>query len=221
MLWAVVLVAAVVLSACGGGDDDDDDPTPTATQGATVAAPTTASGGADTANTSPTAEATFDFAAMEETANAQSTMVAEFKGEIDACDLVSRKDAEEIMGVKLSGDPFPGVPGFTDSRSFCNYNPESVPGTAIIPDESVQLIALKEEDIKALGMGDDIDTFWDEGKASSQDDEGFVEIDDVGDEAHFTPDGGMVARKGDTLIGVSGLDQEKSTKFLKKAIDNL
>src|SRR5690349_15706279 len=101
MLWAVVLIAAVLLSACGG-DDDDDKPTPTATQGATVAAPTTAAGGADSASTSPTTEPTFDLAAMEKTADAQSTNVAAFEGEIDACKLVSRKDAEEIMGIKLS-----------------------------------------------------------------------------------------------------------------------
>lgn len=216
LVWAVVLGTAVLLSACGGGDDDS-----TPTPAATLAAPTTASGGAETGSASVTAEATTDFAALESTANAQATRVAEFSGEIDACKLVGRKDAEEIIGSKLSGDPFPGVPGYTDAKSFCNYNPEGVPGTAVVDGQTVQLIALKEEDVKALGMGDDLDTVWKDGKASAQEAEGYVELDGIGDEAYFTTNGGLAARKGDTVVGVTGLDQEKATKFVKKAIGNL
>jgi hypothetical protein len=214
------LAATLVLSACIG-DDDDDEPTPTATQAAaTVAAPTTAAGGTD-GETTPESEPTFDMAALEATSNAQSTMIAEFTGEIDACKLVSREDAEEIIGAKLSGDPFKGGPGFEQAKSFCNYNPESVPGTAVVLGTTIQLVAFNEDDLKALGFADDLETFWEDTKTSAQEDEGFVEVDDVGDDAYFTTDDGFAAREGGTLIAVQGLPQDQATEFVKKAIDNL
>jgi hypothetical protein len=233
---AVVLCATLLLTACGGSDKKST-PTPTKSA-ATVVAPTTAAGstsgnttpsaaattasGSTSGNTTPTAEPTFDAASFESTANAQATTFASFTGSIDACKLVSRKDAEKIIGKKLSGDPFHGGPGMPNAKFVCNYNPESVPGTAVVEGQTVMLIALTKDDLKAFDpTQDDVEKAFSEGKESAKEDEGYTDVDGVGDDAYYTTDTGLSARKGDKAVSVMGLPLDKAKDFAKKAIDNL
>jgi hypothetical protein len=217
LAWTFVICAAVLLSACGG--DDDKEPTPTKDAG-TVAAPTSAGGGASTTKT-PGTEPTFDATASNATQAAMNTTVAGFKGDIDACKLVSRNDAEKIIGKKLGNDPFHGAFGFENVQSVCNYNPESVPGTAIVDDQTITLAALTSDDLKTFGIEDDVKTSFKDGMESSKEDEGFQEVDGLGDEAYYTTGAGLNVRKGDTGLTVTNLPLDKAKEFMKKALDNL
>jgi hypothetical protein len=228
------LCATLLLTACGGNDNKS---TPTPTKPATtVAAPTSASGGttgtstvttstagggANAASTSAAQSAT-ELAGSEATLNAVSTTAASFTGAIDACKLVSRKDAEQIIGQKLSGDPFHGAPGFEKAQFACNYNPASVPGTAVVDGQTVMLVAITKDDLKAFGMTDtDVEKAFADGKEGAKDEAGYTEVTGLGDDAYYTTDSGLSVRKGDKGITVTGLPLDKAKAFAKKALDNL
>jgi hypothetical protein len=231
---AALLCAALLLTACGGGDKKAT-PTPTKSA-ATVAAPTTGTGssnkatpgthatnasGSTTGNTS-SAQPTTDFASLESTANAQLTALASFKGSLDACKLVSRKDAESIIGQKLSGDPFHGTTGIENATFICNYNPESVPGTAVVDGKTVMLVALTKDDLKTLGLPEsDLTKVFADDREKAKTQAGFTNVDGLGDEAFYTNASGLSVRKGDKGIAVSGLPLDKAKEFAKKALGNL
>lgn len=238
----MLLCTALLLTACGGSDKKS---TPTSTKpAATVAAPTTASGttknaspntaatkssGSTSASTTPSTEPTMDVTALASTAkageatfNAEATTLASFTGSIDACKLVSRSDAEKIIG-KLSGDPFHGGPGVPNAKFVCNYNPASVAGTAVVAGQTVMLFALTKDDLKAFGLPSDQDfqKAFTDGKTRAKQDEGYADVSGVGDEAYYTPSTGLAARKGDKGISVRGLPLDKAKDFAKKALGNL
>jgi hypothetical protein len=224
---AAMLSATLLLTACGGSKAK---PTPTPTKpAATIAAPTTASGTPRTSSpttvsgtTSAGAEPTANTTSLEATFGAQMTQIASFTGTIDACKLVSRADAEKIIGKKLSGDPFHGMPGFPNMQAVCNYNPETVPGTAVVDGETVQLFALTKDDLQMLGMtANNVKQAFADSKASAKDEDGYTDVSGLGDDAYYTNDSGLNVLKGDTGINVKGLPLDKAKEFAKKALDNL
>jgi hypothetical protein len=239
-LGIALLCATLLLTACGGNNKKS---TPTPTKpAATVAAPTTASGSAKNAsptagatkasgstsgNVTPSTEPTIDITALastetaaEATFRAQATTMASFTGSIDACKLVSRSDAEKIIG-KLSGDPFHGTPGLENAKFICNYNPAAVPGTAVVEGQTVVLAALSKDDLAALGMTGDVKTEFAKSKADAKTNAGYTDVSGIGDDAYYTTDSGLNVIKGDKGISVSGLPLDKAKDFAKKALDNL
>jgi hypothetical protein len=206
-LFGVIAIGAVLLlAACG--DSDDDNPEPTAT-----------SAPAPTSTIEPSASvAPGDL----QTTVAMATEIAGYQGELNACSLVSRAKAEEIMGEQLSGDPWTGASGLPNLESYCNYNPSDVPGQNIVEGKTVTLIALSKAD---LAMFDpsiaDVKTAFDRAREDAKDEPGYLDVSGLGDEAYYTSDSGLNVLAGDYGLTVSGLSLDKDKQFMQVALDSL
>lgn len=195
----IALGAVCVLAACV---KEDDAPEPTATR--TIL---------PTATTVESNEPPLD----AQTAIAELTS---YEGQIDACALVGRAKVEEIIGDQLAGEPYYGISGFPNLRSYCNYNPAGTPDGTFVEGKTITLAVLAREDLAAFDpQNADVVSIFEDGKRSAQTAPGYLEVSGLGDDAYYTSDTGLNVLSGSYGLAVHGLTMEQDRQIMEAALE--
>jgi hypothetical protein len=162
--------------------------------------------------------------ATQPPADAQ-TAVAEitgYEGQIDACALVGREKIEEVLGAPLSGEPWYGISGFPNLKSYCNYNPADVPRGSFVDGKTITFAVLTKEDLAEFDPNaGDVKTVFDGEKLRARSEAGYREIDGLGDDAYFTPNTGLNVLQGVYGLAVHGLTLDQDRQIMQTALDAL
>jgi hypothetical protein len=162
--------------------------------------------------------------ATQPPASAQ-TAVAEitgYEGQIDACALIGREKIEEMLGAPLSGEPWYGISGFPNLKSYCNYNPADVPSGSFVDGKTITFAVLTKEDLAEFDPNaGDVKTVFESSKQRARSETGYREIDDLGDDAYFTPSTGLNVLQGVYGLAVHGLTVDQDREIMQTALDAL
>ena len=194
-LLLLALAGLLLLAACGGDDDEETAATPSGTQAA-VATQTPSGTPAAEATESPAAEAT-------ETAESIPEPSA---GEIDPCALVTKEEAEAIVGESL-GDPLVTI---TELLASCLYS------TPDFESVNVDVLIYDSEDNAEGGFEVALDI------------NDYPEVEGIGDRAYDSrPLGDITVLKGkyelsvDVSVEDTDADFETAKDVAAKAVDRL
>ena len=201
-LFLLALSGLLLLAACGGDDDEETTATPSGTQAAVAT---------QTPSGTPAAEAT-------ETAESTPEPSA---GEIDPCALVTKEEAEAIVGESL-GDPLVTI---TELLASCLYSTSDLKSVGV--------------DVLTYGSADDAES----GFQLALDINDYPEVEGIGDRAYDSrPIGDITVLKGKYEVSVdvnvegdegqgadvegddvewTGIDFEAARELAAKAVDRL
>jgi len=194
-LLLLALAGLLLLAACGGDDDEESTATPSGTQAAVAT---------QTPSGTPAAEET-ESPAAEATETAESTPEPS-AGELDPCALVTKEEAEAIVGESLD-DPLVTI---TELLASCLYS------TPDFESVNVDVLIYDSEDNAEGGFELALDI------------NDYPEIEGIGDRAYDSrPIGDITVLKGkyelsvDVSVGDGEVDFETAKDVAAKAVDRL
>jgi serine/threonine protein kinase len=165
------------------------------------------------------------------TAIATYTIGAMSTNRIEACQLISRQDAEAIIGQALRGDPFPQRSSRSGADLWwtCVYSlgQDATPG-----DEEVVLYVRTDRILMQDDRGNAATAFVEDKDTVSvfEGSEGYVVVTNLGDDAYFVPTpsdplmrpySGLNVLDGDVFLTLQGLPLEKALPFMTEVLENL